>query len=51
MRRLSKSVKGNEILRQLVAEIPWGQNLVILNKIKDYQEQEGKVVDRNFEVS
>ena len=27
--------KGIEFLRQLVAEIPWGQNLLILNKLTD----------------
>ncbi len=40
MRRLSESVRGNPILQQLVAEIPWGQNLMLLNKIKDAQERE-----------
>jgi len=40
MRRLSESVRGNQILRQLVAEIPWGHNLMLLNKIKDAQERE-----------
>jgi predicted nuclease of restriction endonuclease-like (RecB) superfamily len=27
--------KGIELLRQLVAEVPWGQNLLILNKLSD----------------
>ncbi|NER47548.1 MAG: DUF1016 domain-containing protein [Symploca sp. SIO1A3] len=40
MRRLSESVRGNPILQQLVAEIPWGQNLMLLNKIKDTEERE-----------
>ena len=40
MRRLSESVRDNPILRQVVAEIPWGHNLVLLNKIKDAQERE-----------
>jgi predicted nuclease of restriction endonuclease-like (RecB) superfamily len=40
MRRLSKSVQGSSILRQLVAEIPWGHNLVLLNKIKTPAERE-----------
>lgn len=40
MRRLSESVRDTPILRQLVAEIPWGHNLVLLNKIKDAQERE-----------
>lgn len=40
MRRLSESVRDNPKLRQLVAEIPWGHNLVLLNKIKDAQERE-----------
>lgn len=40
MRRLSESVRGNLILRQLVAEIPWGHNLVLLNKIKNIEERE-----------
>lgn len=35
MRRFYSEYKENKILRQLVAEIPWGHNLLILNKIKD----------------
>jgi predicted nuclease of restriction endonuclease-like (RecB) superfamily len=27
--------KGIELLRQLLAEVPWGQNLLILNKLSD----------------
>jgi predicted nuclease of restriction endonuclease-like (RecB) superfamily len=40
MRRLSESVRGNPILQQLVAEIPWGHNRVLLNKIKNIEERE-----------
>ncbi len=35
MRRFYIEYKDNPNLRQLVAEIPWGQNLLILSKIKD----------------
>ncbi len=35
MRRLYEEYGGEPDLRQLVAEIPWGQNLLILNMIKD----------------
>ncbi len=35
MRRFYARYSENEKLRQLVAEIPWGQNLLILTKTKD----------------
>ncbi|MEX1028187.1 MAG: PDDEXK nuclease domain-containing protein, partial [Candidatus Paceibacterota bacterium] len=31
----SDRVSGSEFMRQVVAQIPWGHNLVILNKIED----------------
>jgi len=40
MRRFYSRYSNNEKLRQLVAEIPWGQNLLILSKIKDDKEAE-----------
>jgi predicted nuclease of restriction endonuclease-like (RecB) superfamily len=40
MRRFYLEYKDNPILRQLVAEIPWGHNLLIMNKIKDEKEKE-----------
>jgi len=40
MRRFYSRYSNNEKLRQLVAEIPWGQNLLILTKIKDNREAE-----------
>ncbi len=40
MRRFYSRYSTNEKLRQLVAEIPWGQNLLILTKIKDDKEAE-----------
>jgi predicted nuclease of restriction endonuclease-like (RecB) superfamily len=40
MKRFYSEYKENKILRQLVAEIPWGHNLLILNKIKDEIERE-----------
>ena len=40
MRRFYFRYSSNEKLRQLVAEIPWGQNLLILTKIKDDKEAE-----------
>ena len=36
MKRLYEQYSGHEYLRQLVAEIPWGHNLLIMNRIKDY---------------
>lgn len=38
MRRFYVRYSGNEKLRQLVAEIPWGQNLLILTKVKNDSE-------------
>lgn len=35
MRRFYQRYQHNDILRQLVAEIPWGHNLLIMNKIKN----------------
>jgi predicted nuclease of restriction endonuclease-like (RecB) superfamily len=35
MRRLYESVQEHSILQQLVAEIPWGHNLVLLNSVKN----------------
>ena len=40
MRRFYSKYAKNEKLRQVVAEIPWGQNLLILTKIKDDNEAE-----------
>ncbi len=40
MRRLYDNYKNNPNMRQLVAEIPWGHNLLILNKIKHISERE-----------
>lgn len=37
MRRFYLEYKNHPILQQLVAEIPWGQNLVILSKVKDLE--------------
>lgn len=39
MRRFYDSYKNDEKLRQLVAEIPWGHNLVLLNSIKNIRER------------
>lgn len=40
MKRFYERYSKNEKLQQLVAEIPWGHNLLILNKIKDDLEAE-----------
>lgn len=40
MRRFYDAYKNNTKLRQLVAEIPWGHNLLILNKTDDLKERE-----------
>lgn len=39
MRRLYLEYKDDPKLRQLVAEIPWGQNLLILNRVKQTNER------------
>ncbi len=38
MKRLYERYANDEKLRQLVAEIPWGHHLLILNKIKENEE-------------
>lgn len=38
MRQFYLKYSKNKILQQLVGELPWGHNLVILNKIKDIKE-------------
>jgi len=40
MRRFYQAYKDFPILRQLVAEIPWGQNIIIFSRIKDEKERE-----------
>lgn len=35
MRQIYLEYRGDQILQQLVGELPWGQNLMILQKIKD----------------
>lgn len=40
MRRFYARYSNNEKLRQLVAEIPWGQNLLVMMKTKDDAEAE-----------
>ncbi len=39
MRRFYEEYQQDEKLRQLVAEIPWGQNLLLLNRVKDPNER------------
>jgi len=40
MRRLFVEYESSPILRQLVAEIPWGQNILIMTHIKNMKERE-----------
>ncbi|MFA5780119.1 MAG: PDDEXK nuclease domain-containing protein [Elusimicrobiota bacterium] len=40
MRRFYDTYRDSPILRQIVAEIPWGHNLMILNKISNMKERE-----------
>ncbi len=40
MLKFYKTYKKTGILQQLVAKIPWGQNIVILDKCKTVEEQE-----------
>lgn len=40
MRRFYLEYKNQAFLQRLVAEIPWGQNLVILSKVKDIKARE-----------
>lgn len=44
MRRFYVEYKDHQFLRQAVAEIPWGHNLLILNKTRLIQEREYYVV-------
>lgn len=37
MRQLYLEYGNNELLQQLVAEVPWGQNLAIMSKVKDQE--------------
>lgn len=39
MRRFFEAYRSRQILRQLVAEIPWGHNLVLLNSVKSPAER------------
>ena len=39
MRRFYLEYKDDAKLRQLVAEIPWSQNLLIINKVKNVDER------------
>ncbi len=39
MRRFFEAYRNRQILRQLVAEIPWGHNLVLLNSVKSPAER------------
>ena len=40
MRRFFECYRDFEFLRQAVAEIPWGHNLVLMNSVKDMNERE-----------
>jgi len=40
MRRFYEAYRHHSNLRQLVAEIPWGHNLVLLNSVKDIEQRE-----------
>lgn len=40
MRRFYEEYKHSPILQQVVAELPWGQNLVILQMVKNAEERE-----------
>lgn len=40
MRQFYLTYKDFPDLQQLVGEIPWGQNLVIMSRVKDYKERE-----------
>jgi predicted nuclease of restriction endonuclease-like (RecB) superfamily len=39
MRNFYCANRGHEIMQQAVAEIPWGHNLLIINKLKDPEER------------
>jgi predicted nuclease of restriction endonuclease-like (RecB) superfamily len=36
MRALAEACPGEEIVQQLVGQIPWGHNIVLLTKVKDH---------------
>ena len=40
MRRFYLAYKDDPNLRQVVAEIPWGHNLAIINKVKDHSQRQ-----------
>jgi len=40
MRNFYMTYKDDSNLQQLVAEIPWGHNLVIINKVKDHSQRQ-----------
>ncbi|MDR4499642.1 MAG: DUF1016 N-terminal domain-containing protein [Candidatus Scalindua sp.] len=40
MRQFYYEYKGNRKLQQLVGEIPWGYNIMILSKVKKIDERE-----------
>jgi len=40
MRQFCHYYQAGEKLQQLVAEIPWGQNLTIMSKVKEPEERE-----------
>ena len=44
MLRFYHSYKDDKVLRQLVAEIPWGHNLVLLNTVKDPAERKWYII-------
>jgi len=39
MRAFAQSYPGKQFVQQLVAQIPWGHNVVLLNSIKDDKER------------
>jgi predicted nuclease of restriction endonuclease-like (RecB) superfamily len=48
MRQFYLEYKDNTNLQQLVGEIPWGQNLTILSKVKDQDRKEMSTFDKSI---
>lgn len=39
MKKFAQEYSDFEFVQQLVAQIPWGHNIVLLDKIKDFDER------------
>ena len=35
MKKFYTEYKGDEVMQQLVAQVPWGHNVILMDKVKD----------------